>query len=353
MRALRWLCLICGTMTMLVMAGCATKNSVLGEAGELKPVGGTGYDPPTLVYRLQTADRSLELVGFPSIDAAFYPQGASDKAAFHINTYTDMNNTGLWSVPGAALEEARGRRVLSLVKVPAGRYQLGRVGSSFNVYHQHVKLDMIDPPVIEVREGQVTYAGSIQLIVHAGKNIFGQARPTSAALRLVDDAARDIAAMKKADARLGQLVVLDGLQAQGHRLAQSGVAQEEVAAPMPVPTPVQPVRQAWNGWMSCSARQDSGAHNAAFRANWAMDIDGGTASSRRDNAEVSESLAGSVNGGRLDLHGKGQRKADAAKSWQYWFSGDFPPDTGSYHATGAMTANGKQIRSCELHLQRI
>jgi hypothetical protein len=203
-----------GITMLLALAGCATKNSVLGEAGELKSEGGTGYVAATLVYRIDSADRTLQLDGFPSISADFFAQGASDKAAFSINTSTDLNITGLWAVPGAALEESRGRRVLSLVKVPAGRYRLGRVGSIYNTYRKQVALAMIDPPLIEVREGQVTYAGSIQLVVGAGRNNFGHAVPSTAALRLVDDAARDIAAMKKADARLTELTVVDGLQSQ-------------------------------------------------------------------------------------------------------------------------------------------
>lgn len=346
MRACRLLCWMCGTTLLVALAGCASRNSVLGEAGELKPESGAGYVAATLVYRIDSADQSLQLVGFPSIAAAFYAPGAPGKAAFSINTFTDMNNTGLWNAPGAALEESRGRRVLSMVKVPAGRYQLGRVGSSFNVYQQHVTLDMVDPPVIEVREGQVTYAGSIQLIVRAGKNIFGQARPSSAALRLVDDAARDIAAMKKADARLAQLAVVDGLQAQGHRLAQSAVTKEEAA-------PAQQTPQTWDGWMSCGARTGLGPNSDAFRVNWTLNIDGAAASSSRDNAEVSESLTGAIGSGRLELQGKGQRKGDASRNWQYRFSGDFLPGVASYVGKGGMTAGGKQIRSCELHLQRI
>jgi hypothetical protein len=362
MRALSRLCWMCG-ITLLALAGCATRNSVLGDTGELKPEGGTGYVAATLVYRIDSVDPTLQLVGFPSIDSAFYAQGATDKPAFSINTYTDMNNTGLWAVPGAALEESRGRRVMSLVKVPAGRYRLGRVGSQFPAYRQHVTLDMVDPPMIEVREGQVTYAGSIQLVVGAGKNIFGQARPSNAKLRLVDDAARDIAAIKKADARLSQLTVVDGLQSQGHRLAQSAATKEEAeAAPAAgsaggtiaaAQGPQAQGLQKWDGWMSCGTRSGLGGNNDAFRVNWTLDIDGGRASSSRDNAEVSESLAGVVDAGRLELRGKGQRNADASRKWQYRFSGDLPPGAGSYVGKGGMTADGKQIRSCELHLQRI
>jgi hypothetical protein len=342
---------MCGTTLLVALAGCATKNSVLGEAGELKPEAGAGYVAATLVYRIDSADQSIQLVGAPSMSAAFYAPGAGKKVAFSINTYTDMNNTGLWAAPGAALEESRGRRVMSLVKVPAGRYQLGLVSSSFPVYQQHVTLDMIDPPVIEVREGQVSYAGSIQLIIRVGKNIFGQARPYSASLRMVDDAAKDIAAMKKTDARLAQLAVVDGLQAQGHRLAQSAATKDE-AAPAPA-APAVSGPQTWDGWMSCGTRAGLGANSDGFRVNWTLNVDGAAASSRRDNAEVSESLTGAIGSGRLDLHGKGQRKGDPSKTWQYRFSGDFLPGVASYVGKGEMTAGGKQIRSCELHLQRI
>lgn len=207
MRACRRLCWVCGTTLLVALAGCASRNSVLGEAGELRPEAGVGYVATTLVYRIDSADQSLQLVSLPSIDASFHVPGATGKAAFSINTHTNLNNTGLWTAPGAALEESRGRRVLSLVKVPAGRYQLGRVYSSYAVYREHVTLNMPDPPVIEVRAGQVTYVGSIQLVVRVGQDNFGHAVPFRAALRLVDDSATDIAAMKKADARLAQLAV--------------------------------------------------------------------------------------------------------------------------------------------------
>jgi hypothetical protein len=347
---------MCGTTLLVALAGCASRNSVLGEAGELKPESGAGYVAATLVYRIESADPSLQLVSLPSIAASFHALGAPSKAAFSINTFTDLNNTGLWTAPGAALEESRGRRVLSLVKVPAGRYQLGRVYSSFTVYREHVTLNMLDPPVIEVREGQVTYAGRIQLVVRVGKDNFGHAVPFSAALRLVDDAVSDIAAMKKADARLASLAVVDGLQAQGHRLAQSAVtkaAAEPPSAPAAPAAPAASGSQTWDGWMSCGTRVGLGANSEGFRVNWTLNIVGAAASSSRDNVEVSESLTGAIDSGRLDLHGKGQRKGDASRNWQYRFSGDFLPGVASYVGKGGMTAGGKQIRTCELHLQRI
>ncbi|MGB9108015.1 MAG: hypothetical protein WCC39_04945 [Telluria sp.] len=212
MRGSRWLYRMCMTTLMVALAGCASRNSVLGEAGELKPESGVGYVAATLVYRIDSADPSIELVGFPSIAAAFHAPGNAGKPAFSINTFTTMNRMGLWTEPRAALEEPRGRRVLALVQVPAGRYQLGRIDSTYTLYLRQVALNMTDPPVIEVRAGQVTYAGSIQLRVRTGKDRFGHAVPVSATLHLVDDAAGDIAAMKKVDVRLAPLAVVDGLE---------------------------------------------------------------------------------------------------------------------------------------------
>jgi hypothetical protein len=200
---------------MAALGGCASRNSVLGEAGELKPASGTGYVAATLVYRIASADPAIELFGFPSIAAAFHVPGEAGKPAFSINTFTTMNRMGLWTEPRAALEEPRGRRVLALVQVPVGRYQLRRIESTYAVYMRQVALDMTKSPVIEVRAGQVTYAGSIQLLVRTGMDSFGHAVPLAATLHLADDAAGDIAAMKKVDGRLAQLAVVDGLEMPG------------------------------------------------------------------------------------------------------------------------------------------
>jgi hypothetical protein len=136
-----------------------------------------------------------------------------------------------------------------------------------------------------------------------------------------------------------------------------GVALAATAVPAQRPAPVAASAVAvatgnWNGVMACDARADSGARAEAYEARFAVDVQGNTVTVHRRTADVTESLSGEMNGNRLELHGTGHRFADPARAWRLDISGDFPSGAASYQGKGSMSANGRQIRKCELRLTR-
>jgi hypothetical protein len=232
MRVFPWLCSACFAVAALALGGCTTSQTVIGCTDELKQEAGIGYIAMTLVHRTDSPDPSLVLRELPSIDAVLFRAGEMRRAPFHINTTARGGNvSGLWDAPGVALSEPQGRRVMTILKVPAGRYVLTQVHATVPAFRLYMLINPKYPPVVEVREGQVTYAGSIQLTSQVTKTYFGHARPTTAQLRLSDDAAVDVPAMRRADPRLARLSFIDGLQ--GHQLdtlsATTQVAPERSA----------------------------------------------------------------------------------------------------------------------------
>ncbi len=167
--------------------------------------------------------------GFPGMTAKFHAAGSADTTAFSVNTSTNGDPEGLWRVPSASLDEPRGKRIMTLVKVPAGRYQLGRVNAYFSSYRLIAEMDVVNPPVIEVREGEVSYAGSIHFVSRLGTSIFGRSIPAGVYLRLYDESVNDIASMKRADSRLTGLPFVNAL-AQQPRWARTPAASEKSAA---------------------------------------------------------------------------------------------------------------------------
>lgn len=129
-----------------------------------------------------------------------------------------------------------------------------------------------------------------------------------------------------------------------------------VAAAMPPQVGTQaPVDSAgnWKGVMACDARPDSGPHAEAYEARFAMEVQGNMVTVHRRTAEVVETLAGETMGGRLELHGTGHRISEPARPWRLDIDGAFPAGAASYQGKGVMTANGRQLRKCELRMTRV
>lgn len=118
--------------------------------------------------------------------------------------------------------------------------------------------------------------------------------------------------------------------------------------------PAAPVAEsvAWNAIMACGARNDSGPNAAAYEAKFMVDVQGPAVRAHRKTADVEETLAGEVHGGRLQLRGTGNRVADPARSWGLDVSGAFAPDATSYVGKGSMVVGGRPIRACELRMTR-
>ena len=120
----------------------------------------------------------------------------------------------------------------------------------------------------------------------------------------------------------------------------------------PAPAPAE-VAGNWNGVMACDARADSGPHAEAYEARFAMEVQGNMVTVHRRTAEVAESLSGEAVGGRLELHGTGHRISEPARPWRLDIDGAFPTGAASFQGKGAMTANGRQLRNCELRMTRV
>jgi hypothetical protein len=69
-------------------------------------------------------------------------------------------------------------------------------------------------PVFEVAEGQVTYAGSVQLLTRMEKR-YGVFAPVDMSVQVVDDYAYDVAAIKAQEPRLGATAIGNGVARRG------------------------------------------------------------------------------------------------------------------------------------------
>lgn len=124
-----------------------------------------------------------------------------------------------------------------------------------------------------------------------------------------------------------------------------------LATAMPVQAPAEGGN--WKGVMACDARADSGPYAEAYEARFAMEVQGNMVTVHRRTAEVVESLSGEAAGGRLELHGTGHRISEPARPWRLDIDGAFSTGTASFQGKGAMTANGRQLRKCELRMTRV
>jgi hypothetical protein len=130
--------------------------------------------------------------------------------------------------------------------------------------------------------------------------------------------------------------------------------QPQMQAPVPTPAQSQVAANgSWQGVMACDARSDSGARAQAYEAKFAVEVQGNTVTVQRRTTEVEESLSGQVANGQLELQGSGHRVGEPARPWRLAVSGAFPEGATRYHGKGAMTANGRQLRKCELSLTRM
>jgi len=125
-----------------------------------------------------------------------------------------------------------------------------------------------------------------------------------------------------------------------------------LAAAMPAQAPGEGAGN-WKGVMACDARADSGPHAEAYEAHFAMEVQGNMVTVHRRTAEVAETLSGEAAGGRLELHGAGHRISEPARPWRLDIDGAFPTGAASFQGKGAMTANGRQLRNCELRMTRV
>jgi hypothetical protein len=226
---------------------------------------------------------------------------------------------------------------------------------------------------------QVMYTAKARLIDVDARNVVAEAfckyAPESSAnapsydQMLARSAARLKAALASAAEACAGSLGRDMLALQGP-IPMRGADIARVSAPTPTQSqalvsalpeerilaPAAPVADAggrkWQGTMTCDARKDRGLDAGAYKAWFSMEVQGETATMQRSNGDVVETLSGHTSGNRLKLNGTGYHVAEPMRTWRIQMSGAFPADATSYHGTGATTANGRQLRKCELWMVR-
>lgn len=196
----------------LIFSGCAHQTSKLGSA-ETLDTAEVGYIAASLVSKQVSQDGAKVLATYPGMTAHFYTFGNRPEEAFVLSTTADLKKNGHWKDPVASVKKDDETRLMLLVPVRPGRYWLGNVNveyfdgpgvRSVNLYTDH-RSEVI------VNKGEITYAGSIQVLTRIGVNAAGEARPNGSALRVSDDFAQDVVRMKAIDTRVGGLPLRDSL----------------------------------------------------------------------------------------------------------------------------------------------
>lgn len=201
----------------LCLGGCASQ-SILGESGEMER-DHAGFVVATFVHTTDIAQPDLVAAG---IDAGFFAQPNAATPAFSLTTAYRMSPVGLLNRWQARLTQPNGWRVMVLLRVPAGRYRMGRLAALYPASRLQTVAVVADAPVIAVREGEVTYVGSIQLQTSASIGAEGRAWPAQARFAVLDESATDIPALKRADERLEGLPFINAL---AERRAMGAITQ--------------------------------------------------------------------------------------------------------------------------------
>lgn len=187
----------------IILSGCATPN----QTGRMEPLArtGIGYVLTSLVSRNESSDPELKLAGTAVVSAAFFSPNSPKSPEFF------SRGGGMLVNPESSVPEQGGFRTMALMPVKPGKYKMGHVGGEFVFYKKYIIIDTIDPPMIEVREGEVVYAGSIKLVTFVGKGLFGQALPASFNITVGDEYESDYALIKSLDQRVRDFKVVNGL----------------------------------------------------------------------------------------------------------------------------------------------
>jgi hypothetical protein len=196
----------------LVVVGCATQSNQLGNQQRL-PEPGVGYVLASLTYEVPSDPDARTLAFVPALTVMYSPVEGGSGQHFSIHTSNSTGNTGMWSDKKLALDDGMTRRLVLLVPVRPGKYRVKQYYSSFPVFGREVFIDAKEPPTFEVREGEIAYAGSVQLSFSVGKTLFGQLRPNVATIKLVHELDKDVRAARDVDSRLAKIEVRDAYKA--------------------------------------------------------------------------------------------------------------------------------------------
>lgn len=189
----------------LILASCASAPPQQSGA-LLQP--GTGVVVASFQFSLSGTNENAHehRIELPHMEANIKPVDApgGDTAV--------LSTSHAWRVPAVTLATEKGDRVMSMASLKPGRYKIRRLEASFIFFKKQNSVLPSQDILFDVKEGQVTYIGSIQAVATMGRDNQGQVTPTAIALSVRDEFAADVAAMKKADPSMGALVLRDGLR---------------------------------------------------------------------------------------------------------------------------------------------
>ncbi len=190
----------------VLLAGCASAPEAQESASLLKP--GYGVVAATLQFTVKgtSEDARQHGIELPHIAAEIVPvnPAGGDTAV--------LSTSRKWRKPGATLVTPEGDRVMDVAALKPGRYKIRRLAASFNFLNKQTSVLPTPDILFDVKEGEVTYMGSIQAITTIGRDGQGQQTPTAITLAVRDEFSADTAAMKQADPGMGALVLRDGLR---------------------------------------------------------------------------------------------------------------------------------------------
>lgn len=199
--------LLAALLIFCSVAGCMTQTSTLGSSEQLD-VADMGYIAATLVSKQVADGRKIMLPSPPKIVADFYENTSAPHLAFSLHTVGDDE----WNRQ-VSIDRFNGEhQLMLLVPVRPGRYWLGNVDASFYGGYRIDTNLKANYPMIVVKKGEITYAGSIQILSKIGKNIAGEVRPGGIYLNIENNFGRDIKAMKSIDNRLTTMPISNGLK---------------------------------------------------------------------------------------------------------------------------------------------
>lgn len=184
------------------VSGCATIKNQVGDTTDLRSPG-VGYVFGSVVSRNVFHDPEQKLAIKADVRAGFHSMANPGSPAFVIAG----NSTG--DPKDNIAEQDTFRRIVLLPAKP-GKYKMGSVSAT--LLNKATERQMIDSPEIEVREGQITYVGSIKFTSVVGSGwLFGQPVPVSSSTLVTDDYETDASSLKLLDNRVGGFVISNGV----------------------------------------------------------------------------------------------------------------------------------------------
>jgi hypothetical protein len=198
-------------LAAFALIGCATQNNQLGTEQRL-PEPGMGYVLASLAYEVPSDAEARTSAFVPSLAANVAPADGGSGKHFQINASAGGIVNGLWSEKKLVIDEGSRRRVVLLVPVQPGKYKVNQYYTSFPAFGREVFIDAKNSPTFEVRDGEIAYAGSMQLSFTVGRTLLGQLRPNLATVKLVHDFDKDLGMARGIDSRLSKIEVRDALK---------------------------------------------------------------------------------------------------------------------------------------------